>query len=199
MSWAQRSVQRTVAADAEKDLDVHALERFDHHHLVLPAAGASQHGAADFVDAVDRVGGQHHRLVAECGNQSLIAVADAEDDRHVVAEHQGTGQSLDDVVESGAEPARGQNRGMSPGRIMVDLRARSGLLEGAQRAGGLVFFNHLPGILSVDDGGVFGDETDPVERRIDRRLTEVLYCKIGVGHSSVSPVRGPESPISRNL
>ena len=59
------AAQRAVAADAEEDLDVHALERFDHHHLVLPAAGAAEHGAADLVDAVHRIGRKHHRLMSE--------------------------------------------------------------------------------------------------------------------------------------
>ena len=181
-----RAAQRAVAADAEQDFDVHALERFNHRDLVLAAAGAAEHGAADLMDAVHRIRGQQHRLVAERRDQPLIAVPDAEHDRHVVPDHQRAGQPLDHVVESGAEPAGGQDRRMGPRRIVIDLFARPGLFESAEPAVFVVLSDHFVGVFSVDHGRVLGNKLHPGQRRIDRRFPEAFYSQIRYGHISFS-------------
>jgi len=106
--------------------------------------------------------------------QPLVAVTDAEDDRHVVAQHEGAGEPLDDVVESGAEAAGGEDGGMGPRGVVVDFLARPGRLKGADFAGLLEFFLHVADIFTVDDRGIFGDEFHTGQRGRDGRCTEVL-------------------------
>ena len=184
-----RTAQRAVTADAEQQLDVHALERFDHDRFILAAAGAAEHGAAVLVDRVDRIGRQQHRFIAERGVQPLVAVADAEDDRNVVAQHQCPGQSLDHVVESGAEPARRQDRRMGPGGVVVNLLARAGRFEGADFTGVFELFLDFVDIFRIDDRRVFGNELHAGQRRRNGRRAEVFDCKVGYLHHDFHPIR----------
>ena len=48
---------RAVAADAEEDADLHALQGIDHDRDILVAAGGAEDGAAHFVDLRPRLRG----------------------------------------------------------------------------------------------------------------------------------------------
>ena len=119
-----------VAADAEKQIHVHADQGIHAGVHILLAPAGTEDGAALFVNAVDHSLIQHEGGKAVAGIQPPVAVADPVDHRDAVALFEGQRQKLDHLVEAGAEPAGGENGGPAPGRIVKDLFPGPGQLEG---------------------------------------------------------------------
>ena len=95
-----RAAQRPVAADAEEDVDVHPLERVDHHVGRLLAAARAEDRASRLVDRVDGVGVEEHRLVAVLRVEARVAVAYAVHLLDAVVEL----EDLDEALYDGVEP-----------------------------------------------------------------------------------------------
>ena len=124
-----RAPERSVAADHEEDVDVHAHKRIDNLLRGLLPARRAENRAAQLMDQIDLLRVQHERFVAEPRAQSREAEADAEDRLNSVVEGEDLDQSLDDVVEPRAETAGRQDAHARPARIMVDLRMGTRPLE----------------------------------------------------------------------
>ena len=97
-----RAAQGTVAADAEEDVDVHPLERVDHHVGRLLAAARAEDRAARLVDRVHGIGVEEHRLVAVLRVEPRVAVAYAVHLLDAVVELEDLDEALYDGVEAGA-------------------------------------------------------------------------------------------------
>jgi hypothetical protein len=125
---------RAVATDHEQDVDAEPLQAVDDLLRVLWPAGGAQHGAAVDVDVPNALRRQIHQLVAVGGDETLVAVAEADDAPHPVVVGQVADQAADDVVETGAQPAAGHDPGPGLGRVEENLASRAGRLEAGQAA-----------------------------------------------------------------
>ena len=97
-----RAAQGAVAADAEEDVDVHPLERVDHHVGRLLAAARAEDRATRLVDRVHRVGVEKHWLVAILRVEPRVAVAYAVHLLDTIVELEDFYETLYDRVEAGA-------------------------------------------------------------------------------------------------
>ncbi|MPM91065.1 hypothetical protein SDC9_138190 [bioreactor metagenome] len=175
-----------VAADAEQEIDVHAHQGVDHHDGVLLPARGTEDGAALFMDIVGVLFGQQDGREFVGRVEAAAAVADAVDERHFVLPAQRAGQELDDVVQPGAKPARGQDRRLAPGGIVINLLTRPGLFEGRNLLAVFEVFRQFHGIAVVGDRRIVVDERDGrVERRVKLRPAEARNLKIVDIHRSV--------------
>ena len=125
-----RALLRAVAADREQHVEVEPLDGVhDVGDPVAAAARGAEEGAADLVHLVDGLGVQRLDADVELGEEAAVAVADARDSAHAVAEPEAAHDGADDVVDAGAEPAAGDDARVDVARGEEYLLARSGLLE----------------------------------------------------------------------
>ena len=170
------AAQRTVAAHAEEDVDVHPLERVDDLLRRLLSARGAENRPALRVNRVNNIGIEHQRLVTELRDEPRVAVADAEDGLHAIAEEERLDQPLDDVVETGTESARRDDPHARPGRIVENLRQGTRPLEGRQMPKLLFAIFHEPFVLVREDALPFVDELLVPDRRGDLALAQSLHA-----------------------
>ncbi len=93
-----RAAEGAIAADDEKDIDLHFLEQVHHFGGVLRSARGAEDGSAENVDRVDGVRLKHHGHVPEAWNEPLVAEAKPVDAGGAVAQGEGAHEAADDVV-----------------------------------------------------------------------------------------------------
>lgn len=124
-----RAAKRAVAADAEQHIDVQAHQGVDHDGGFLVAAGAAEDSAAVVLDGVNHVWVEHNGRIAVRGIEPTVAVRDAKDVADAVVEPEHGHEALDNVVQTRAEAAAGDNAGAGPCRVVENGFARAGSLE----------------------------------------------------------------------
>ena len=173
-----RAAAGAVAADAEQHVDVHAGQGIDDDAGVLVAPGGAENGPARLVDVIDHFGRELDGGEAVDGIQPLVAVADAVDHGNAVAVDEREREELDDLVQTGAESARGEDGGLAPRRIVKDLRPGSGLLEGGDGLSRGNILRDGPRVGLVAHRGVVRHEHVVFEGRRQHGLAEAGYLEI---------------------
>ena len=124
------TAHRAVAPDREEDIDAPCDERVDHDLRVTRPARRAEHRPAEPVHVTDLVGAERHR---RRNARRRIEPGEPEaEPRHggdAVLVHELEDHRADDVVDPGADAARGHDPGVHPLRVEVDALARSGLLQ----------------------------------------------------------------------
>ena len=169
-----RAAERSVAADAEEDVDVHPHERVNHLLDGLLATRRTKDRAALRVDRVDDVGVEHDRLVAEARDQPRVAVADAVDRLDAVVEGEDLDETLDDVVETGAEAARRHDADARPRGVVENLGQGARAFEGRHVAEMLAQLVDERLVLRDEDAPPLADELQVAHGRVDLALAEPL-------------------------
>ncbi len=157
--------QGSVAPDTEQQVDLHRLQGVDHGAGILVAARRAQNGSAALVNLIHQRRCQVHRGVAVFGHQALISVPEALDRRDVVVMKEHRHQTLDDVVEAGAQAAAGDDAGPRVRGAMEELRARAGFLEGRECFGSLLERADVLDLAGKGDLVLIVDEAAPPQGR----------------------------------
>jgi hypothetical protein len=126
---AHRAAERAVSPDHEQHTDVELLQAIDHLARILVAARRAEHGAARLMRVRDHRGREPHGADAVATHQPLVAVTEAVDLRDAVTVRELHDQAAHHVVETGAQPAAGDDAALQARRLEEDLMARARQLE----------------------------------------------------------------------
>nr|WP_264198326.1 hypothetical protein [Pseudonocardia sp. ICBG601] len=146
---------------------MHLLEAVDDLLGVLRTARGAEEGAAVDRDVAHRLRGELDDVVAVGGDEAAVAVAEPDHPAHAVVVGQGADQAGDDVVQTRAQSAAGDDPGAGLRRVEVDLPAGPARLQprqllrfdapGADPGGGVVEQDPVAGV-DVVLGGAAGVE-----------------------------------------
>ena len=169
------TTEGAIAANREEDVDAHALKGVNHADGVLLAARGTEKRAAPLVDGVNLVRRENHGLVAELGDEAGVAITEAVDGLDAVAEGQDLDQALDDVVQTRAEAAGGNDGGAGGAGIMENLAMGAGALKLGGRP---ILLDELLNVAGTHAQQgvhiVLFHEVRVLDRRINLALTKIL-------------------------
>jgi hypothetical protein len=125
--------ERAVAADDEKNVATHFLEKFHHFADILRPARGAEDGSAEVVNLRDVLRFERHRRVAILRHQPLVAIAETVRRGDAVAQVKLGDDAANDVVQARAKSAACHNPGGGFCGIEKDVLARAGHLEAELR------------------------------------------------------------------
>ena len=116
------------------------------------------------MDGIDHIFSKPDGAEVAGGVQTAVAVGDAVNVAHTVVADQTQSKKLDDLIQTGAETARGKDRRAAPGGVVVNFLSGTGAFKGRNRfaAGGVG--GDLRRVHKVGDTFIIPDKRLPGDR-----------------------------------
>lgn len=148
----------SVSADGEEDVQVQAFHGVDNARDIGAAPRRSEVGAPELMDVVHDVRREFFNSVSEFRVESFVTVGDAGDAPDIVLIPKSPDDGANNIVESGAESAAGDNPGVDVLRVKVDLFPGAGFFQ-AVGTGKLKRFSRIELVrgFQPENGGIIRD------------------------------------------